>query len=151
MTAPLTENSAPPRQPRSNAGRWVIVAMFLFAISLTGTCWVYWKLHVAPFLPLQQLLAEEFPDCRPQVQGGQRKIHKGTPKVLRITMKIDFDPTGDAGKARADAHARRVSAFVAENWPPLSDYENLELHFYWPEPEKEIKQVSREFQVASLL
>ena len=124
--------------------------MFVFAASLTGTCWVYWKLHVAPFLPLQQLLADEFEDCRPQVQGGQRKIHKGTPQVLRVTMKIDFDPRGTQGKAHADEFAAQVVEVISQKWPPLFDYQTLELHFYWPEPEKEIVQQKREFPVAEL-
>ena len=149
MTASQPIDAIPP--VRTNAGRWVVAAMFAFAIALTGACWVYWKLHVAPFLPLQQLLAAEFDDCRPQVQGGQRKIHKGTPRVLRITMKIDFDPTGESGEAQADGYGKRVAAFVADNWPELSDYETLELHFYRLDPEKEIKQVTREYAVQSLL
>lgn len=149
MTASVTVDVV--RPARSNAGRWIVVGMIAFAMTLTGACWVYWKLHVAPFLPLQQLLAGEFEDCRPKVQGGQRKIHKSTPEILRITMKIDFDPTGQSGEAQTDALAKRVTAFVAGNWPELSHYVTLELHFYWPEPEKKIKQVQREYAVQSLL
>ncbi|MFQ5734054.1 MAG: hypothetical protein ACE5KM_19110 [Planctomycetaceae bacterium] len=149
MTA--TETVEIGRPNRSNASRWVVVGMFAFAIALTGACWVYWRLHVAPFLPLQQLLADEYEDCRPKVRGGQRKMHKATPRILRITMKIDFDPTGESGEAQADGFAKRVASFVADNWPELSVYETLELHLYWPEPEKTIKQVTREYAVPSLL
>lgn len=133
-----------------NAGRWVVLGMFLFAAALTATDWIYWKYHVGPFLPLQQKLAGEYPGSRPHVEGGQRRIHKETPKILRITMKVDFDPTTEAGKPRAGNFARRVAAFVAGAYPELADYELLELHFYWPEPEKEIKQAAIRYEVAAL-
>lgn len=133
------------------AGRWVVVAMFLFAIGATATLYFYWNAHISPFLPLQKALAEKYPDCRPKVEGGQRKMHKGSPKILRVTMKIEFDPTTKKGNERAEKFSKDVAGFVREVYEPLQDYEYLELHFYWPEPEKEIKQVHITYGVANLV
>jgi len=145
-------NGSPAEPPRRRKwGRWVVIGMLLFAVGLTVTNWVYWKLHVAPFLPLQKLLAEEYEGSRPRVEGGQRKIHKGTPTILRVTMKVDFDPTGETGDRKADRFSAEVARFIRENYEPLADYEILELHFYWPQPEQEIRQSRHEFAVDQLL
>lgn len=115
----------------------MVLAMFAFAITATGLLYVYWRMHIAPFLPLQKALAATFKDSRPRVEGGQRKIHKGTPRILRVTMKIDFDPNAD--EARTTTFANRVVAFVREH-QDLAPWEILEIHFYWPEPEKELHE-----------
>lgn len=133
---------------RFHAGRWVVVGLFLFAIVLTGTLWFYWKRHIAPYLPLQQALAKKFPGCKPRVEGGQRKIQKSTPKILRITMKVEFDPTKH--KKRINLFADRVAAFVGGEID-LQAYNSLELHFYWPDPEKKIHEKTLEIDVAKLL
>ena len=65
------------------SGRLVICCIFGFAITMIAVLYFYWKMHTGPFLPVQQALANEFPGCQPLVQGGQRKMHKGTPKILR--------------------------------------------------------------------
>jgi hypothetical protein len=132
---------------RTLSGRWVVVVLIAFGMLATGGMWVYWKLHVAPFLPLQQALADEFDDSSPRVEGGQRKIHKGTPRILRITLKVDFDPAADA--QRADAFADRVVRFTRGVYD-LTAYEVLEVHLYWPEPEGEIKMHSITRPVAEL-
>jgi hypothetical protein len=125
----------------------MVVAMFAFAITATGLLYGYWRLHIAPFLPLQKAIAASFKDSRPRVEGGQRKIHKGTPHILRVTMKIDFDPNAD--EARATAFANRVVAFVRER-QDLTEWEILEIHFYWPEPEKELHEWMFEQKVSEL-
>jgi hypothetical protein len=128
------------------SGRWIVAAMFAFAIAATVTLYVYWKLHVGPFVPLQKAIAAEFEGSRPLVEGGQRKIHKDTPRILRITMKIDFDP--DANPVRTNELAERVIGFTRERFD-LSAYEVLEIHFFWPEPEKKIKQWRLERELAA--
>ena len=110
--------------------------------------WFYWNLHVRPFLPLQKSLAYEFPDSRPRVEGGQRQMHKGSPRILRIIMKVEFDPTRE--KKRAEKFADRVSSFV-RGACDLRSYETLELHFYRLDPEKTIKEGTFERDVAQLL
>lgn len=130
------------------SGRWAVVVMFAFAITATVTLYVYWKLHVGPFLPLQRALNAEFPKSRPLVEGGQRKKHKNTPKILRITMKTEFDPEKDDSEAQA--HAERVIRCAKANFD-LSPYEVLELHFFFPEPEKRIHEWTAERKIAELL
>lgn len=124
--------------------------MFTFAAILTGTMWVYWRMHLGPFLPLQKKLAERWPDSRPRVEGGQRKIHKDTPRVLRVTMYLDFNPTTESGKTRAEEFAAEVAAFVAEVYPPLADYEFLEIRLLWEEREKQIRRAEMTFDVGKL-
>jgi hypothetical protein len=151
MTSTSSASTAPATHNRR--GRWIVIGMLLFGVALTATDWVYWKLHVAPFLPLQKLLAENYDGSRPRVEGGQRKMHKGTPKILRVTMKLKFDPAAKDGKRRVDEFSRELAAFVARNYPELADYEILELNLYWPKPETELKplEVQREFPVKTLL
>jgi hypothetical protein len=142
-------NAAPPpgREDRTISGRWAVLGIFLFAISATGGLYVYWKLHVGPFVPLQKALAEKFPGSRPLVEGGQQKIHKHTPRILRITMKVDADPNADERKT--EELAERVIALARERFD-LSTYEILEIHFFWPEPEKKIHKWDREWKIADL-
>lgn len=132
--------AAPSKRPHELSGRWVVVGMFVFAAAATGGMWVYWKLHIAPFLPLQEALAEAFPGSRPRVEGGQRKMSKNTPRILRITARVDFDPTRDQNAAEVDRFADRLAAVAREKQNDLSSYELLELHLFWPEPEQEIRQ-----------
>jgi hypothetical protein len=122
--------------------------MFAFGLTTVGMLWLYSVRHAAPFLPLQRALAQEFENSAPKVEGGQRKIHKQTPKVLRIVMKVGFDPTDEP--ERAKSFANRVTMFVHKHHD-LSEYELLEIHLFWPEPEKEIKQWTIEQKVAELI
>ncbi|GAB4151073.1 MAG: hypothetical protein Tsb009_26270 [Planctomycetaceae bacterium] len=127
------------------SGRWVIIGMFGFAILITATLWVYWKLHVGPFLPLQQALADRFPGSRPRVEGGRHKSHKtGSPNILRVTMKVDYNPNRELVKA--EKFSRTVFEFVRKNWD-LKPYDIFELHFYWPNPEEKIIERTFEFEL----
>lgn len=128
-------------------GKWIVAGMFAFAIMLTGALWVYWKLHTAPFLPLQQAIAEKFPNSAPRVEGGRRKSHEDTPRILRVTMKVAFDPVEKGRRARE--LARRLAAFVPEHYE-VSNYDLLRIHLFWPEPEREIKQRTFEIPIAEL-
>ena len=134
--------------PRELSGRWVVVGMFAFGLAAAGILWIYSVRHAAPFLPLQRALAQEFDNSAPKVEGGQRKIHKQTPKVLRIVMKVGFDPTDES--ERAKSFANRVTTFIHKHHD-LNGYELLEIHLFWPEPEKEIKQWAIEQKVAELI
>jgi hypothetical protein len=134
------EAATTPRQG-GLSGRWLVVGMFAFAITTTSILYLYWKMHVGPFLPLQKALAAQFDDSRPLVEGGQRKMHKNTPRILRITMKVDFDPTAD--EAQAGAFADRVVEFTRAHYSELSAYEVLEIHLFYPQPEKTIREWTR--------
>ena len=134
-----SSNNSTPISPQNTGirGMWVVLGMFAFGLLATGTLFVYWHYHPAPFKELQQALAEEFPGCRPRVEGGQRKQHKGTPRVLRIVMKVEFRP--DQETNRSEEMADQVLKLAAQH-QPLEQYDIAEIHLYWPEKEQEIHE-----------
>lgn len=113
------------------SGRVLVVAMFLFGIAATATMWIYWNLHLTPFMPLQKALAAEFEDSSPRVSGGQRKISRNTPKIMRVVMRMPFDPTTDSEeiRLRVDSVVQRIRELAAEH-AQLGDYEILEVHLF---------------------
>ena len=122
---------------RELSGRWVVVGMFGFGIVATGVLYTYWQLQTAPFMPVQTALAEAFADSSPRVEGGQRKMHQNTPVILRVVMRVPFDPI------REEAVARRFLVDVARvinGQLDLSEYDQMDLHLYQPNPEQEIQQ-----------
>lgn len=145
----MEEHSADASQhpPGTVPGKWVVVSMFAFAIMAVGILWLYWNWHTAPFRPLQEALGREFPHSRPLVQGGQRKIHKDTPSMLRIVMRIEFDP--DADSPKTEELARQIAAFAGDHHD-LSPYDAIEIHLHWPEPEREIKQWTTSIPVEAI-
>lgn len=122
---------------REIPGHWVVLGMFVFGIAATTVLWTYWHLHTAPFRPLQNALAAEFPGSQPRVEGGQRKMHRDTPRILRIVMKVGFNPVTE--KARSEEFADGVTGFVREHHD-LAEYDELEIHLFWPEPEARIRE-----------
>lgn len=122
---------------REISGRWVVVGMFAFAITMVGTLWLYWHFHTAPFRPLQVRLGTQFPYSRPQVQGGQRKTHKHTPRILRIVMKINFNPVEN--EMRATEFAREIAA-ITQEYQDLREYDQFEVHLHWAPPERRVVQ-----------
>ena len=139
------EKSIP--KAREISGRWMVVGMFLFGICATGILYFYWRMHNAPFLPLQQALANRFEDSRPRVEGGQRKIHKDTPRVLRIIMKVDFHP--DQNDQKVNALVKEVAEVAGEH-QNLEEYDLLEVHLFWPEPQRTIHERTLEMELPEL-
>jgi len=130
-------SAARPNAPREFRGGWVIAAMFGFGVLTTAGLWVYWYLHLAPFRPLQAAVAAEFPDSAPRVEGGQRKMHKGTPRILRITLRVDFDPNTD------DDRVETITAKLYElagRYQDISSYDTLEMYLYQRIPEQETRE-----------
>ena len=133
---------------REISGRKVVVVMFLFAIVVTGALYIYWKLHMAPFLPLQRQLDAAFEDSKPQVEGGQSKMNQGTPRVLRVTMKVPFDPVNE--DVRLKLWTEQVQQ-VIRDWPRFSNFDVLTIHSYHPLPEDEVRTVKQEWKVSELV
>ena len=129
------------------SGRWVVIAMIIFALILVGVMWLYLDRHTRPFRPLRQALAREFEDSAPKVEGGQTKIEKGTPKTLRIIMRVPFNPNKEPEKANEFAH--RVAKF-AESHHDLGQYDVVEIHLFYPDPERQIEEWSVEIDPAEL-
>ena len=125
------------RPERRISGRGMVLAMLAFGVLTTSSMWVYWTLHTGPFRPFQDALAAAFPHSSPRVDGGQRKMHKGTPRILRVVMRVDFDPSADA------AHGEKVVDSVeriADQYLDLATYEELEVFLFQGVPEKEVRQ-----------
>lgn len=141
MSTPSASSQSSPEssaiRPQGIPGALVVIGMFAFGLMATGALFAYWHFHTAPYQELQAALAEEFPGCRPRVEGGQRKQHKSTPRILRIVLKVDFPP--DQEPHRSGQMADRVLELAAEHHG-LAAYDAAEIHLYWPEKEKEIHE-----------
>lgn len=74
------------------SGSKVVLAMFGLGILATTALSFYWTKHLEPFMPMQQAVNERFKNASARIDGGQRKLHKGTPSVLSVRMRIPFDP-----------------------------------------------------------
>ena len=123
------------------SGRAVVFGMFAFGIGATGSLWLYWTLHTGPFRPLQKALAAEFPHSVPRVEGGQRKMHKHTPRILRVTLRVDFDPETET--SRGQRVLDRIEE-IARQHVDLSSYDVLEAYLFQGVPESALRQ--KEYQ-----
>ena len=132
----------PDASPRpSVSGKAVVGAMFLFGIGSTLALYLYWKAHMTPFLPLQEALASEFSDSSPRVDGGQTRMQLNTPHILRVVMRVRYDPKADDDHTRAqlDRQISRIAEIAAEHLD-LTEFDRLEVHFYMPDPESSLRQ-----------
>jgi hypothetical protein len=136
------------KQTTEISGKWIVTGMFSFAVTIISVLWIYTVSHRAPFRPLQRALAQEFEGSVPKVEGGQRKIHKSSSKILRIVMKVTFDPSAE--REEAERFAERVIAFSRKHHD-ISRYDILEIHFFKLDPEKKILQWETERNVTDLL
>ena len=132
----------PPRHLSSNrdgavAGPAVVALMVAFGAIATAALWVYWYYHSAPFVPLQRAISAEFPRSSPRVDGGQRKIHKGTPAEIWIIMRVEFDLESD--DATPQAAADRVKELVNEHLNK-GQYDTLHVRLYRGKPEQYIQK-----------
>lgn len=146
MTAPNAspENSSDDSaSPGPEIDGWkLVLVMMTFGILASGTLWGYWYYHTAPFIPLQVAIADEFPGSAPRVDGGQRKMHKGTESLLWIIMRVDFKPQENPQKSEHTVD--RVKKLAEENLD-LSPYEQLTVRLFFGEMEKEIHKRDFEF------
>lgn len=139
MSAPIdASNDVTAR--RANSGRWIVLGMFTFGVLATTGLWVYWKLHLGPFFPLQKALADTFPDSLPRVEGGR---HRKAPPVLRVVLKIPFAPR--AADARVADISDRVLS-LARQHADLDQYETLEIYLVFPRPEQAADRLKAEYR-----
>ena len=120
------------------AGTWVVLGLLVFGCLFIGVLWFYTVLHTGPFQELRSAIDSEFLDSSPQVEGGQRKIHRGTPKILRITLRVHDDPRHDDQRV-TEMIDQLVS--LAEQHHGLAGYDLLDVYLVWFRPEH--KAVSR--------
>ena len=115
------------------SGQMVVAMMVAFGSILTGILWFYWYYHSAPFVPLQSAIAAEYPDSSPRVDGGRRRMHKGTPSEIWIIMRVKFDvETDDVASAAA---VERVTQIANEHLP-AGEYDLLHIRLYRGDPEQ---------------
>ena len=81
------EQSALAVRPRVISGTNVVLGIFLFAIVMASGLGIYSYFHAKPFRPLQHAIFAAYPKSYPRVEGGQHKIHRDTPRILRVTMR----------------------------------------------------------------
>jgi hypothetical protein len=124
---------------REISGKWIVLGMFVFALTIGGTLLGYWYLHRAPFLPLQQAIAAEYEGSRPLVEGGQRKMHRDTPRQLRVVMEVAFDPNAAANRGAVDRIVDRLLE-LAEQHHGLGPYDEFEAHVFLQERERELHE-----------
>jgi len=129
--------ASPSSKVRELSGRKMVLAMFLFGGMTTAGLWLYWYYHYAPFRPLQEAIVAEFPGSAPRVEGGQRKMHQHTPKILRITLQVKFDP--NVRVARAEGVAQRLEELIRRH-QDLSAYDKLEMYLFQRIPEREFHE-----------
>ncbi len=139
MSSSSDLNIDPPRT--SKAGRYIVFSMFGLGLTATGLLFLYWNLHLMPFMPLQEAIVAEFEGSAPRVEGGQRKMHRDSPTLLRIVMKVDFDPTENSPKT-IDSLEHRMARLkdLASQHVQTSDYRMLEVHFYHLVKEKDVRE-----------
>lgn len=125
-------------------GRWVVLGMIGFGLVMTGIIWGYWKLRLAPFLPLQKAILREFPGSYPRIEGGRPKKQ---PPLLRMVVQVDFTP--QEGDERVDKIAARITELTRENLD-LSEYEDFELHLVHYIPEKTPERLTIRRKVSDL-
>lgn len=124
-------------------GRKVVASMFVMGICATAFLYGYWTLHLMPFMPLQEAIVAEFPGSAPRVNGGKKKLHKETPTILQIGMKLKFDPTGT--DAETVAAVRTLQSRIHELVKQKVDFPELdivELYIYQLQQEHEIRKRS---------
>jgi hypothetical protein len=119
------------------SGRGMVLGMLAFGVLTTSAMWIYWTLHVGPFRPFQDALAAAFPHSSPRVDGGQRKMHKGTPRILRVVMRVEFDPVKELARGEGVVD---VVEQIARKHLDLDAYEQLEVFLFQGVPEQEVRQ-----------
>lgn len=145
MSEPTSPTFDSTSGPREFSGTKLVIGLFVFAVAMSSGLWTYWYLHARPFQPLQLAIHQAFPKSYPQVQGGQRKMHKNTPRILRITLKVGFDPQPPESEEQVEGMAQRLEE-LARQHIDLPSYELLEIHFVRRVPEHDslTRTVTRE-------
>lgn len=64
-------------------------------------------------------------------------MHKHTPRILRITVRVEFDPTVDDGRAREMGDGLES---LARKHQDLSHYDILEIYLFQRVPEQRIRE-----------
>lgn len=124
------------RSRTSRRGVWLVVGLVSFGFLLTGTLYVYMRLHRGPFRELTAALAGEFPDSSPHVEGGKHRLNEPGERILRVIMKT---PNGKDEPAADKALAEDVARFLVDRGE-LAGYDVLEIRLYTKIPGRTISK-----------
>lgn len=126
------------------------MGVFALAIVMSASVWIYSYYHAKPFQPLQMAIHRTFPKSYPQVQGGQRRMHRNTPKTLRITLQIRFDPEPREADKQVESMVAQLEELARQHLD-FPSYELFEIHFVQrvPEHKARTRTVSREIASSS--
>ena len=130
-------------QSGRTSGIWVVCGILGLGLVSILALWLYTDMHTAPFLALRDAIHAEYPSSAPQVEGGQRKIQKRTPRILRVTVRVSWDPR-ETDDEVADMVDRIVA--LADEHHGLGQYDLFDVYLVWFRPER--KAVSRHEQRA---
>ena len=124
------------------SGKAVVFVMFAFGSVATGVLWLFWSYHTLPFIPLQKAISAAYPGSAPRVDGGQRKMHADTPRLLWIVMRVNYDPIND--KPEAQGTVDRVVA-MAHQHVDTAVYDQINVRLFRGEPERRLH--TQDFEV----
>lgn len=144
----MNDQVNPNENPKSVSGRVVVIGMFVFAACATAFLAFYWNKHIEPFMPLQLAIEKEWKGSSPRVEGGQRKISKKTPRILRVTLRVPFDPEDPANTGLTRERVNAI-AEISRKHVKLDDYEILTINFYQEKPPV-LKRKTLETPIAEL-
>lgn len=128
-------------RPHVISGTNVVLGIFLFAIVMAGGLGFYSYFHAKPFRPLQRAIHVAYPKSYPRVEGGQHKMHRDTPRILRVTMRVEFDPEATDERPRVDALIARLAELAREQLD-LSNFEVFEVHLVQMRPEQKAHKLT---------
>ena len=126
-----------PRPPREISGKTVVIGVLLYSVVIVSALFVFAIIDRAPFQQVEQALAEEFPDSSPKVRGGREKGKDTNPMLLRVVMRVPFDPEAD--EKQAETVADRVLEIAKTNHDTTL-YDEVEIDLFKAQPEKEVLQ-----------
>ena len=126
-----------PRPQREISGKTVVIAVLLYSGVIVGLLWAFAVIDRAPFQKVEHALAAEFPDSLPKVRGGREKGDESKPMLLRIVMRVPFNPEGD--EQQAEKIADRVFEIARANHD-TAPYDEVEIDLFQARPEQEILQ-----------
>ena len=131
--------------PREFSGTNVMLGIFTLAIAASASVWIFSYYHAKPFQALQTAIHRAFPKAYPQVQGGQQRMHRNTPKTLRITMQVGFDPEPREADQQVEDVVARLEE-LARQHIDFPSFEIFEIHLVRrvPEHKSKTRTVTRE-------
>lgn len=125
-------------------GKYIVLALLALGVTSSAVMWTYWKLHLAPFLPLQRAIFAQYPKSLPRVEGGRNK--RG-PMTLRIVFQAAFLPVRDDPRTQATLESL---CQLARQHHDLAPYELLEIFLVWREPERPAHRLRVLYKVPDL-